>query len=69
MDLKAEWLFSASVHEFEEVGILPAIRDNVYDSSRFISKDSVAGGILKSLFGYNTSPSLLESLYIQHTLL
>ncbi|MCL4377679.1 MAG: FTR1 family protein [Actinobacteria bacterium] len=56
----AAGLFSESVHEFEEAGILPAIRNNVYDISRFISKDSVAGGILKSLFGYNPSPSLLE---------
>ncbi|MHB1337124.1 MAG: FTR1 family iron permease [Candidatus Humimicrobiaceae bacterium] len=56
----AAGLFSGSVHEFEEAGFLPVIKDNVYNISKFISKDSVAGGVLKSLFGYNPSPSLLE---------
>lgn len=53
-------LLSASVHEFQEAGVIPVIKGNVYNISNFISLDSVAGGILKSIFGYNPSPSLLE---------
>ena len=56
----AAGLLSTSLHEFQEAKIIPVIKDNVYDINNFISKDSIIGGILKSLFGYNPSPSLLE---------
>jgi high-affinity iron transporter len=56
----AAGLLSTSLNEFQEAGIIPVVKENVYNISNFISKDSVAGGILKSLFGYNPSPSLLE---------
>lgn len=58
--LIAAGLLSTSIHEFQEAGVLPIIKDNIYDISRILSTDSIAGGILKSLFGYNPSPSLLE---------
>lgn len=55
-------LFSTAVHEFQEAGLLPVVKDNIYDISGILSRDSVAGGILRSLFGYNPSPSLLETV-------
>lgn len=58
--LIAAGLLSASIHEFQEAKLLPVIWDNVYDLSKVINQDSITGGILKSLFGYNASPSLLE---------
>lgn len=58
--LIAAGLLSASMHEFQEAKLLPVIWDNVYDLSKVINQDSITGGILKSLFGYNASPSLLE---------
>lgn len=58
--LIAAGLLSTSIHEFQEAGVLPIIKDNIYDISHILSTDSIAGGILKSLFGYNPSPSLLE---------
>lgn len=58
--LIAAGLLSTSIHEFQESGVLPIIKDNIYDISHILSTDSIAGGILKSLFGYNPSPSLLE---------
>ncbi|MBA7469065.1 Ferrous iron permease EfeU [subsurface metagenome] len=58
--LIAAGLLSTSMHEFQEAGVLPIIKDNIYDISHILSTDSIAGGILKSLFGYNPSPSLLE---------
>lgn len=60
--LIAAGLFSTAIHEFQEAGIFPVIRDNIYDLSKILSKDSIAGGILKSLFGYNPSPSLLVTI-------
>ena len=56
----AAGLISASLHEFQEAKIIPLIGDHIYDINNIVSKDSVAGGILNSLFGYNPSPSLLE---------
>ncbi len=56
----AAGLLSTSLHEFQEAKIIPVIKDNVYNINNFISEDSITGGILKSLFGYNPSPSLLE---------
>lgn len=56
----AAGLLATSIHEFQEAGIIPVIKDNFYDISSFISQDSIAGGILRSLFGYNPSPSLME---------
>lgn len=58
--LIAAGLLSASIHEFQEAKLLPVIWDHVYDLSKVINQDSITGGILKSLFGYNASPSLLE---------
>lgn len=55
-------LFSTAIHEFQEAGIIPIIKDNIYDLGSILSKDSVFGGILRSLFGYNPSPSLLETI-------
>lgn len=59
--LIAGGLFSTSIHEFQEAGIIPIIKDNIYDLGNILSKDGVFGGILRSLFGYNPSPSLLET--------
>lgn len=58
--LIAAGLLSTSIHEFQEAGFIPIIKDNIYDIGHILSIDSIAGGILKSLFGYNPSPSLLE---------
>ncbi len=59
--LIAGGLFSTAIHEFQEAGIVPIVKDNIYDLSSILSKDNVFGGILRSLFGYNPSPSLLET--------
>ncbi|MCG9478713.1 MAG: FTR1 family protein [Actinomycetia bacterium] len=59
--LIATGLFSTAIHEFQEAGIMPVIKDNIYDIGNVLSKESIFGGILRSLFGYNPSPSLLET--------
>ena len=59
--LLAAGLFSTAIHEFQEAGVMIIIKDNIYDLGNILSKDSVFGGILRSLFGYNPSPSLLET--------
>ena len=58
--LFAAGLFAHGVHEFIEVGWLPAIVENVWDVSSILSKESVAGQLMSALFGYNPSPDLTE---------
>jgi high-affinity iron transporter len=69
-------LFSAGmvatgVHELNEAGIIPLVIEHVWDINPpvnpdgtypFFHENGVAGGILKSLIGYDASPSLTEVL-------
>ncbi|MEW6286811.1 MAG: FTR1 family protein [Chloroflexota bacterium] len=56
----AAGLFAHGVHEFIEIGWLPAIVENVWDVSFLLSKESVMGQLMSALFGYNPSPDLTE---------
>ncbi len=60
--LFAAGLVAHGVHEFNEVGWIPAIVEHVWDVSAVLSKTSVLGRILSALFGYNPAPSLTEVL-------
>lgn len=60
--LFAAGLLAHGVHELEEAGIIPIIVKNLYDINHFIDEKGAFGGILKALFGYNSNPSLLETL-------
>jgi high-affinity iron transporter len=50
------------VHEFNEVGWIPAIVEHVWDVNMILNEDSLAGQLLKTLFGYNGDPSLTEMI-------
>jgi high-affinity iron transporter len=58
----AAGLFGRAIHEFIEAGLLPAIREGVYNINMIVPSDSTVGEILKALFGYNAAPDLLESI-------
>lgn len=58
--LFAAGLFAHGIHEFQEAGIFPIINEHLWNISAFISAESELGQILKALFGYNPTPSLLE---------
>lgn len=60
-------LFSAGlvahgVHELVEAGLLPALIDPIWDINTLIPETSFVGMILKTLFGYNANPALMEML-------
>jgi len=68
--LIAAGLFSTAIHEFQEAGVIPVIKNNIYDISNILSRDSIIGGVLRSLFGYSPSPSLLETVgYLMYIVL
>jgi high-affinity iron transporter len=60
--LFAAGLVAHGVHEFVEVGWVPAVVDPVYNINFLLNSDSGFGQLLKALFGYNGSPSLAETL-------
>jgi high-affinity iron transporter len=55
-------LVAHGVHEFNEVGWIPSIVEHVWDVNMILDENSIAGLLLKTLFGYNGNPSLTEMI-------
>jgi len=58
----AAGLVGAAIHEFNELGWVPAVVEHIYDINTFIPEKSDVGLFLKALFGYNGNPSLTETI-------
>jgi high-affinity iron transporter len=58
--LFAAGLVAHGVHEFNEVGWIPAVIPHVWDVNAIVDENSLFGLLLKTLFGYNGNPSLTE---------
>jgi high-affinity iron transporter len=60
--LFAAGLIAHGVHEFNEVGWIPSVIEHVWNVDTVISEASLLGQLLKTLFGYSSSPSLTEMI-------
>jgi len=69
--LLAAGMLSQGVHELQEAGVLPTSVEHIYDITPPINPDGtyplmheqgVVGGMLKSLVGYATAPSLEQAI-------
>ena len=60
--LFAAGLLAHGVHEFTEVGWIPAIIEHVWDLTSIVSAESTLGQLLGALFGYNPAPALSEMI-------
>jgi len=60
--LFAAGLVAHGIHEFNEVGWIPGVIEHVWDVNMFLDENSIAGQLLKTLFGYNGNPSLTEMI-------
>lgn len=60
--LFAGGLVAHGVHEFNEVGWIPAVIEHVWDFNPVLAETSTLGLFLKAIFGYNGNPSLTEVL-------
>jgi high-affinity iron transporter len=58
--LFAAGLVAHGVHEFNEVGWIPPVIEHTWDVNAVLDENSLAGQLLKTLFGYNGNPSLTE---------
>lgn len=59
--LFAAGLMAHGVHEFQEAGLLPTYVAPVWDVNPVLPETSLVGSFMKTLFGYNGNPSLLEA--------
>ncbi len=60
--LFAAGLVAHGIHEFNEIGWIPALVEHVWDVNPWLDEESILGQMLKTLFGYNGNPSLSEVL-------
>jgi high-affinity iron transporter len=60
--LFAAGLVAHGVHEFNEVGWIPAVVEHIWDVNAILDETSLLGQLLKTLFGYNGNPSLTEMI-------
>ncbi len=58
----AAGLFGRAIHEFIELGWLPALQEGFYNIGNILPAESTIGQVLKALVGYNAAPDLLESI-------
>lgn len=58
----AAGLLAHGIHEFQEAGIFPILQEEVWNTNRVLNESSGLGSFLKTLFGYNGNPELLEVL-------
>ena len=61
--LFAAGLVAHGIHEFEEAKVVNGIIAPLYNINSIVSEDGLAGSFLKGMFGYNSSPSLLEAMF------
>ncbi len=58
--LMAAGLLAQGIHAFQELKMLPTLIPHVWDLNSVLNEKHGFGALLKSLFGYNGNPSLLE---------
>lgn len=56
----AAGLFAHAIHEFQEIGWLPFLMQQAWNATNVLPNDSLVGSILRTLVGYNDSPTFLE---------
>ena len=60
--LFAAGLIAHGIHELQEAALFPIAIEHIWDINHVVDENSTIGQLLKALFGYNSNPSLLESI-------
>ncbi len=58
--LMAAGLMMHAAHEFQEAGVLPLLTQEAWNTKPFLDDNAGIGRFVRSIFGYNDNPSLLE---------
>ncbi len=56
----AAGLLSGGIHEFQELHLLPIGIEQVWSTKAILDESSMAGVIMKAIFGYTDSPNLVQ---------
>lgn len=56
----AAGILSYALHEVEEIGLPSLLVEPVWDTGAVLSDEGGAGAVLKTLFGYTATPSLMQ---------
>ncbi|MBI2846956.1 MAG: FTR1 family protein [Chloroflexi bacterium] len=56
----AAGLLAHGIHELQEGGIFPIIKEEVWNTNPVLNERAGVGSFLRSIFGYNGNPELLE---------
>lgn len=60
--LVAAGLLAHGIHELHEASVIPPVIEHVWDINYILDERGAAGTLLRSLFGYNGNPSLVEAI-------
>jgi high-affinity iron transporter len=55
-------LLARGIGELQEAGIVPPLVEHVWNTNAILNQSSPVGNLLEALFGYTSSPSLLQVL-------
>lgn len=58
--IMAAGLLSGGIHEFQELHMLPIGIEQVWSTKALLDENSMAGGLMKAIFGYTDSPNLVQ---------
>jgi high-affinity iron transporter len=53
-------LLTRGIGELHEAGLVPALVEHVWNSNRLVSQTSTMGNLLEAMFGYTSTPSLVQ---------
>jgi high-affinity iron transporter len=56
----AAGLLAHGIHEFQEAGLFPVMVEHVWNMNGFLNEKEGLGNFLRTLFGYNGNPALVE---------
>ncbi|MEK7281506.1 MAG: FTR1 family protein, partial [Chloroflexota bacterium] len=59
----AAGLLAHGIHEIQEGGIFPILREEVWNTNPVLNEKVGLGSFLKAIFGYNGNPEFLEVLF------
>jgi high-affinity iron transporter len=59
----AAGMLSSGIGKLVSVGLVPPLMEPIWNTSWFLSERSLLGSLVAGIFGYRSSPSLIQALF------